>query len=59
MNDVLEKVTRAIKSINPSAEFVLRDSSDDVNIDNDTFTIEWHVGTPISKADVKTEMDKL
>ena len=59
MNDVLEKVTRAIKSINPTAEFVLRDSNDDVNIDNDTFTIEWHVGTPISKADIKTEMDKL
>ena len=49
-----EIITKAIHAINPSAEFVLRDTNDDINIDNETFTIEWHKGDAISKADIKT-----
>ena len=41
-------ITKAIQAINPSAEFVLRDSNDDIDIDNETFTIEWHKGSAIS-----------
>ena len=48
-----EIITKAIHAINPSAEFVLRDTNDDINIDNETFTIDWHKGDAISKADIK------
>ena len=52
-----EIITKAIHAINPSAEFVLRDTNDDINIDNETFTIEWHKGDAISKADIKTKIN--
>jgi len=44
----------AILKINPNAVFTVRGN------DLDTCTIEWHNDTPeISKADIKTEMDRL
>ena len=52
-------ITKAIHAINPSAEFVLRDTNDDINIDNETFTIEWHKGDAISKADIKTKINEI
>ena len=52
-------VHQAIKLINPIAEYVIRDSSDSPNIDNDTCTIEWHKGDAISKSDIKTKVDEL
>lgn len=54
-----EIITKAIQAINPSAEFVLRDTNDDINIDNETFTIEWHKGDAISKADIKTKINEI
>ena len=54
-----EIITKAIQAINPDAEFALRDTSDDVNIDNETFTIEWHKGDAISKADIKTKINEI
>lgn len=57
--DPFELITKAIHAINPSAEFVLRDSSSSIDIDNETFTIEWHKGSAISKADIKTKMDEI
>ena len=54
-----EIITKAIHAINPSAEFVLRDTNDDINIDNETFTIEWHKGDAISKADIKTKINEI
>ena len=50
---------QAIQAINPSAEFVLRDSNDDIDIDNETFTIEWHKGSAISKTDIKAKIDEI
>ena len=48
------KIFDAIISINPDARVVIRGA------DIDTCEIEWHNGTtPISKEDIKTEMDKL
>tara|TARA_R100000353_G_C6340275_1_gene150172 strand:- start:20 stop:193 length:174 start_codon:yes stop_codon:yes gene_type:complete len=48
------KIFDAILSINPDARVVIRGA------DIDTCEIEWHNGTtPISKEDIKTEMDKL
>ena len=45
-------IHKAIKKINADAEFTYK--NDDVD------TIEWLNGTtPISKADIKTEMDRL
>ena len=52
-------ITKAIQAINPNAEFVLKDTSNDINIDNETFNIEWHVGEPISKADIKAKIDEV
>ena len=47
------KIFDAILSINPDARVVIRGA------DIDTCEIEWHNGTtPISKEDIKTEMDK-
>ena len=47
-------IADAICSINPTAQIIVR--GDDL----DTCTIEWHNDTPeISKADIKTEMDRL
>ena len=57
--DPFELITKAIQAINPSAEFVLRDSNDDIDIDNETFTIEWHKGDVISKADIKTKINEI
>jgi len=54
-----EIITKAIHAINPSAEFVLRDTNDDINIDNETFTIDWHKGDAISKADIKTKINEI
>lgn len=48
------KIIEAILNINPSAIVVVRGS------DLNTCEIEWLEGTtPISKEDIKTEMDKL
>ena len=58
-NNPFRLVHQAIKAINPSAEYVLKDSSDNPSIDNDTCTIEWHKGSAISKADIKTKMDEI
>ena len=57
--DPFELITKAIQAINPSAEFVLRDSNDNVDIDNETFTIEWHKGSAISKTDIKAKIDEI
>ena len=47
-------VTYAICRLNPQAQIVVRGK------ELDTCTIEWHNNTPeISKADIKTEMDRL
>jgi hypothetical protein len=47
-------IADAICSLNPTAQIVVRGN------DLDTCTIEWHNDTPeISKADIKTEMDRL
>jgi hypothetical protein len=47
-------ISDAIIAINPEAKTVVR--GDDI----DDCVIEWHQGTPeISKADIKTEMDRL
>ena len=47
-------ISYAICSLNPTAQIVVRGN------DLDTCTIEWHNDTPeISKADIKTEMDRL
>ena len=47
-------VSYAICSLNPQAQIVVRGK------ELDTCTIEWHNNTPeISKADIKTEMDRL
>ena len=47
-------ISSAICSLNPTAQIVVRGN------DLDTCTIEWHNDTPeISKADIKTEMDRL
>jgi len=47
-------VSYAICSLNPQAQVVVRGK------ELDTCTIEWHNNTPeISKADIKTEMDRL
>tara|TARA_R100000656_G_C3897165_1_gene117914 strand:+ start:271 stop:567 length:297 start_codon:yes stop_codon:yes gene_type:complete len=47
-------IADAICSLNPTAQIVIRGN------DLDTCTIEWHNDTPeISKADIKTEMDRL
>tara|TARA_R100001509_G_C4794053_1_gene190793 strand:- start:43 stop:192 length:150 start_codon:yes stop_codon:yes gene_type:complete len=48
------KIIEAILNINPSAIVVVRGS------DLDTCEIEWLEGTtPISKEDIKAEMDKV
>ncbi len=45
------KVTEAIKTINPNAQYTITGS------DLETCTIEWHNGTtPIPKADIKAKM---
>jgi hypothetical protein len=46
-------IVRAIKAINNKAEIVV------YGPDLDTCTIEWRVGSEISKADIKTKMDEL
>jgi hypothetical protein len=47
-------ISSAICSLNPTAQIVVRGNA------LDTCTIEWHNDTPeISKADIKTEMDRL
>jgi hypothetical protein len=58
-NNPFRLVHQAIKAINPSAEYVLKDSSDNPSIDNDTCTIEWHKGSAISKADIKTKVAEI
>jgi len=48
------KVTEAIKTINPNAQYTITGS------DLDTCEIEWSEGTtPISKADIETKMNEL
>jgi len=48
------KVTEAIKTINPNAQYIITGS------DLDTCEIEWSEGTtPISKADIETKMTEL
>jgi len=48
------KVTEAIKTINPNAQYIITGS------DLDTCEIEWSEGTtPISKADIETKMNEL
>ena len=50
----IHKITEAIMTLNPSAKITVQ--GDDI----DTCKIEWFEGTPeISKADIKTEMDRL
>lgn len=45
------KVTEAIKTINPNAQYTITGS------DLETCTIEWHNGTtPIPKADIEAQM---
>ena len=45
------KVTEAIKTINPNAQYTITGS------DLETCTIEWHNGTtPIPKADIEAKM---
>jgi len=46
-------IVKAIKAINNKAEIVV------YGPDLDTCTIEWRVGSEISKADIKTKMDEL
>ena len=57
--DKFEIINKAIKAINPEAEFVLRDTNNDINIENDTFTIEWHIGEEISKEEIKAKIDEI
>ncbi len=48
------KVTEAIKTINPNAEYTITGS------DLETCTIEWHnETTPISKADIEAKIEEL
>ena len=48
------KVTEAIKTINPNAQYTITGS------DLETCTIEWHNGTtPIPKADIEAKMAEL
>ena len=50
----MANIIKAILSINPSAEVVVRGT------DIDTCTIEWFNNTPeISKADIQTKLDEL
>ena len=46
-------IVKAIRAINKDAQIVVY--GDDL----DTCTIQWDVGTEISKADIKTKMDEL
>ena len=56
MNE-FEKISKAITNINPNAIFSVREVTD---ITLDGVAIEWfEETTPISKEDIKTEMDKL
>ena len=56
MNE-FQKILKAITNINSSAIFSVREVTD---VTLDGVEIEWHEGTtPISKEDIKTEMDKL
>jgi len=50
-----EKIYKAIMNINSDAQFV----SITTNREKEEFDITWVNTTPISKADIKTEMDKL
>ena len=53
----IQKISKAITNINSSAIFSIREVTD---VTLDGVEIEWHEGTTsISKADIKTEMDKL
>ena len=48
------KVTEAIKTINPNAQYTITGS------DLETCTIEWHNGTtPIPKADIEAKMNEM
>ena len=49
-----QKITNAVKAINPNAEFIIRaTSADAATIDG----IEWEDGTtPIAKSDIETKM---
>ena len=49
-----QKITNAVKAINPNAEFIIRaTSADAATIDS----IEWEDGTtPIAKSDIETKM---
>ena len=56
MNE-MEKLLQAIKNIDANAVFVIREKTD---VTLDGVEIEWIDGTtPISKNDIKEEMDKL
>ena len=56
MNE-MEKLLQAIKNINANAIYSIREVTD---VTLDGVEIEWLEGTtPISKTDLKTEMDKL
>tara|TARA_B100001093_G_scaffold401333_1_gene388912 strand:- start:711 stop:875 length:165 start_codon:yes stop_codon:yes gene_type:complete len=50
-----EKIYQAIMNINSDAQFV----SKITNKEKEEFDITWVNTTSISKADIKTEMDKL
>lgn len=51
----MKRVSDAILVINPNAKFTVQN-----NLDLDNCEIEWLEGTtPISKDDIKVEMDKL
>ena len=56
MNSI-EKMIKAIQTINPNAIFLIREVTD---VTLDGVVIEWLEGTtPISKEDIKEEMDKI
>ena len=53
----IKKILNAITNINPNAIYSIREVTD---VTLDGVEIEWHEGTtPISKEDIKKEMDKL
>tara|TARA_Y100000034_G_scaffold14213_1_gene14875 strand:- start:7 stop:324 length:318 start_codon:yes stop_codon:yes gene_type:complete len=51
---VIEKIQKAIKEINPDAEFIIRGTSGDTaTVDG----VEWEDGTtPIAKSDIEAKM---
>ena len=53
----IKKILNAITNINSNAIYSIREVTD---VTLDGVEIEWHEGTtPISKADIKTEMERL